>query len=359
MGPIQRIVTGAALAATLLGLTVAPRATASGTVRARTIDGHAISFVTSPVPAPSVQGPFAGAEVRALSDPSDPSSWGRLATVDDRSSGVFVSDAGTWWLASDAAGALVAVADRAAVDRIPLADRRIEEPSMAAVSCDSLNWTPVFASPTHLVEGSALRSFEVAFAYDEAYRQRYGAGWNATLLATISTIDALLTRDASIRLVAARIDEVPASLAADTTDDTLDRLQDHYVAEHGGQLAETVFLFSGREFTNAGGQVNCVGSAGRTRVSYGVASVSGGDYAFPGGLVLLPDPGIKIGAHELGHTLSAHHHYANCVEAAPYYEPMHTTDACTVLINDWGFIGLRYSSLERLSMAGWADAYDL
>jgi len=321
--------------------------------------GRALRLEREPIAAPSDAGPFAGARAFALQDPASPGSWGRLATVDGRSAGVFVNEQGTWWLASDEAGDLVAIDDRDAAARIPLDERRIEPDAMAAVSCDSLDWTPVLAPPTHLVSGSPLRTFSVAFAYDAAYQERYGAGWNATLLATISAIDALLTRDASIHLVAARIDEVPADLAADTTSDTLVRLQDHYNATYGGQLAETVFLFSGRDFSNAGGQVNCVGSAGRTNVSYGVASVAGGDYEFPGGLVLLPDPGIKIGAHELGHTLSAHHHYANCVEAAPYYNPIHTTDACTVLINDWGLVGLRYSSLERLTMAGWAEAYDI
>jgi hypothetical protein len=356
MGRI-RILAAGVVAAAVIAPIASSGAARSDRLRIPGLDGATLTIERHEIAPPTDA--FDGAHVFALSDVRAPGSWGRLAVVDGHASGVFVSDEGTWWLADGSDGMLRAVPDADAVARIPLAERRIEDDEMAAVSCDSLNWTPVLASPTHLVSGSPARTFNVAFAYDAAYQARYGASWNATLLATISTIDALMFRDASIHVVANRIDQVPAGLAADTTTETLVKLQDHYNATYGGQLAETVFLFSGRDFTGPAGQVNCVGSAGRTNVSYGVASVAGGDHAYPGGLMLLPDPGIKIGAHELGHTLSAHHHYANCAEAAPFYNPVHTTDACTVLINDWGLIGLRFSSLERLTMAGWADAYDI
>lgn len=329
------------------------------------IPGLAQSVITHDLPPISSDKTLEGVELFDLRVPGDPGAWGRLARNGASASGVLVTRTGTTWLGADDAGSLVAISDLDAVARIPLAERVIE-PRDVAVDCSSTGWSPVFADHTRLADYGEDRTFTVAFAYDQAYQQVYGEDWQTTLATTISTIDEVLYRDAGIHLEVFEdsergigIEEVPASAVASTTGETLDRLQDHYIATYGGQLGETVFLFSGVNFTNAGGQVNCVGSAGRTNVSYGVASVALGDFEYADTIVMLPDPGIKIGAHELGHTLSAHHHYANCVEAAGDYNPIHPSDACTILINDWGLIALRYSSLERLAMMGWADEYEI
>ncbi|MFP5224895.1 MAG: M12 family metallo-peptidase [Actinomycetota bacterium] len=283
----------------------------------------------------------------------------RVATDGEYLSGVVATDRGTWWI-TDHEGELVVVDDADAAARIPASDRVIEPlDGGKAVDCSSLDWTPEIGEADTLLGTGDEHDFEVGFAVDELYVSTYGAAWPVRLAATINNIDAVLVRDTTINLVTEEVRVVPQTVVADTTSETLDRLQDHYVATAGGQVGETVFLFSGTDFTNAGGQVNCVGSAGRTSVSYGVASVAGGDYEFFGTLVLLPDAATKIGAHELAHTLSAHHHYANCVEAATVYNPVHTTDACTIMINDWGLIGLRFSSVSRLAMAGWADRYGI
>lgn len=287
-----------------------------------------------------------------------PGGYIRVATDGRALSGVAVTNRGTWWLA-ERDGAVIAVDDHDAAARIPAGRRMIEPEAAAAQGCDSLGWTPVLSSPRTLVEGTTARTFEVAFAIDPAYVTKYGTSWQTKLSATVNNMDAVLSRDTDISLRAAAVILVPQSVVAATTTETLARLQDHFNLNHGGQVGETVFLFTPTDFTNAAGQVNCVGSAGRTSVSYGVATVLGGDYAYPGGLVLLPDAATKIGMHELAHTLSAHHHYANCVEAATVYNPTHTTDACTVLINDWGLVALRFSSLSRLAMMGWADRYDI
>jgi hypothetical protein len=283
----------------------------------------------------------------------------RVATDGTHLSGVVATDRGTWWL-TDHDGAIVAIDDADAIARIPEAKRTIEPFDMPkAVDCSSLDWTPEIGDADTLLGGAEEHDFEVAFAVDEKYVEAYSAAWPVRLASTINNIDAVLSRDTMINIVTVDVRTVPQTVVAPTTSETLDRLQDHYNATAGGQLGETVFLFSASDFTNAGGQVNCVGSAGRTDVSYGVASVAGGDYEFFGALILLPDAATKIGAHELGHTLSAHHHYANCAEAATVYNPVHTTDACTILINDWGLIGLRFSSVSRLAMAGWVDRYDI
>lgn len=65
----------------------------------------------------------------------------------------------------------------------------------------------------------------------------------------------------------------------------------------------------------------------------------------------------KILAHELGHLLGAHHHYANCAEHVPAAGVERSTDVCTLMFNDIGVIGLRFSSVNRVIVRGHALAY--
>ena len=65
----------------------------------------------------------------------------------------------------------------------------------------------------------------------------------------------------------------------------------------------------------------------------------------------------KILAHELGHLLGAHHHYANCAENAPAAGVARSADVCTLMFNDVGIIGLRFSSVNRVIVRGHAVAY--
>lgn len=65
----------------------------------------------------------------------------------------------------------------------------------------------------------------------------------------------------------------------------------------------------------------------------------------------------KILAHEVAHLLGAHHHYANCAENVPAAALDGSTDACTLMFNDVGLIGLRISSLNRPVIRGHAVAH--
>ncbi|HVL33505.1 MAG TPA: hypothetical protein VM600_07990, partial [Actinomycetota bacterium] len=127
---------------------------------------------------------------------------------------------------------------------------------------------------------------------------------------------------------------------------------------YGGLARDNAHLFTGKDLTNAAGQVNCVGSAGRTTVSYSVGTTVGGPFQF-GPLILLPDVATKVGAHELAHTLSDHHHYSNCTESAVNYNPIYTMDVCTVMINDWGLINMTFSTVDKLAVRGWAKKYNI
>lgn len=233
------------------------------------------------------------------------------------------------------------------------------EPRSAGEDCDSLFWTPQLASPAYLALGAPDRIFDVAFVVDGSFVENEGEDWAAVATAHINAIDGLFDASFDVRLAVVHLIDVPDSeIPGTTTTQLLDGLQAMYRTTYPDLVRENAHLFTGRDLTNAAGQVNCVGSAGRTSVSYSVGTTVGGPFQF-GPLLLLPDVAVKVSAHELAHTLSAHHHYANCIEPLPTYDPINTTDACTVMINDWGLIQLKFSAVERLTVRGWADFYGI
>jgi hypothetical protein len=65
----------------------------------------------------------------------------------------------------------------------------------------------------------------------------------------------------------------------------------------------------------------------------------------------------KILAHEVGHLLGAHHHYANCIENVPAAATRPATDVCTLLFNDVSVVSLHFSAVNRAIVRGHALAY--
>lgn len=60
----------------------------------------------------------------------------------------------------------------------------------------------------------------------------------------------------------------------------------------------------------------------------------------------------KIAAHEIGHLLGAHHHYANCAEQPKDLGGLFLAEYCTVMINDVGLMSLGWSMLESSVIRG-------
>lgn len=66
----------------------------------------------------------------------------------------------------------------------------------------------------------------------------------------------------------------------------------------------------------------------------------------------------KIAAHELGHLLGAHHHYANCVEGIAASDVGGDLGSpCSLMFNDVGFMSLKFSTLNGLVVRGHAEEY--
>lgn len=75
------------------------------------------------------------------------------------------------------------------------------------------------------------------------------------------------------------------------------------------------------------------------------------------GVSLLRDLGAKTAAHELGHLLGAHHHYANCIEPLVAALVAARGEPCSLMFNDLTFQNLRFGTLNSLIVRGHAQRY--
>ena len=132
---------------------------------------------------------------------------------------------------------------------------------------------------------------------------------------------------------------------------------------------EVVYLLTAKELYLGENQAD---ESGRSYGVAGLADCIGGvaysHRAFAVGERLTlgePDPTLhvaerlpgKILAHEVGHLLGAHHHYANCAENVAAAALASSTDVCTLMFNDVSAVGLRFSSVNRAAVRGHAIAY--
>lgn len=86
------------------------------------------------------------------------------------------------------------------------------------------------------------------------------------------------------------------------------------------------------------GQADCIGGVSNPNNAFAVGE-------------LHPDLGAATLAHELGHLLGAHHHYANCAEALI----QGGNNLCTLMFMDAGLAALPFSALNGLVVRGHAQ----
>ena len=65
----------------------------------------------------------------------------------------------------------------------------------------------------------------------------------------------------------------------------------------------------------------------------------------------------RVAAHEIGHLMGAHHHYANCAENVT--GALADDNPCTLMFNEASFTGRAFSTLNGLTVRGHAQAYAL
>ena len=129
--------------------------------------------------------------------------------------------------------------------------------------------------------------------------------------------------------------------------------------------AHLVYVLTAKNITDGGafgtglaGLADCIGGVARDDTAFAVGEFAGAaDPDSISGLISLNANYTElVGAHELGHLLGAHHHYANCAESAkilPVFGP------CTLMFNDVSLASTAFSTLNSAVVRGQVDRYVL
>ena len=125
--------------------------------------------------------------------------------------------------------------------------------------------------------------------------------------------------------------------------------------------ADAVYTLTAREFVGAGvGQASCVGgiefpdeafAVGR---DYGLNESDEGELA-SSGLSTLRNGSARVAAHEIGHLLGAHHHYATCTEPEGLIEGH--SSPCSLMTPHLRLTTPHFGPFEGAVARGYAEEY--
>jgi hypothetical protein len=122
--------------------------------------------------------------------------------------------------------------------------------------------------------------------------------------------------------------------------------------------SDLVYVLSNKDLTTDGdtslaGLADCIGGVRFAHHAFAVGEAVGIEPAAVGPFFLEVDAHPEIAAHELGHLMGAHHHYANCVEGVLQGE---VTDLspCTLMFNFVDFQSLNFSVVNGPVVRGHA-----
>ena len=122
--------------------------------------------------------------------------------------------------------------------------------------------------------------------------------------------------------------------------------------------SDLVYVLTSKDITTDGdtglaGLADCIGGVRFAHHAFAVGEAEGID-PFPAGPFFLNvDVHPEVAAHELGHLMGAHHHYANCVEGNLSGEASDLSP-CTLMFNYVDLQSLNFSTLEGATVRGHA-----
>lgn len=142
--------------------------------------------------------------------------------------------------------------------------------------------------------------------------------------------------------------------------DIIQQAKDYYggVRPSGSDL---VYVLTGKDITDGGdtglaGLADCIGGVRFAHRAFAVGEAVGID-PFPiGPFTLEVNAHPEIAAHELGHLMGAHHHYANCVEGLLEGEATDLSP-CSLMFNFVDFQSLSFSQVNTAVVRGHAVQY--
>lgn len=122
--------------------------------------------------------------------------------------------------------------------------------------------------------------------------------------------------------------------------------------------SDLVYVLSGKDLTTDGdtglaGLADCIGGVRFAQHAFAVGEAVGIDEFAIGPFLLEVDAHPEIAAHELGHLMGAHHHYANCVEGGLQGAP-NDLSPCTLMFNFVDFQSLNFAQLDGAVVRGHA-----
>jgi Metallo-peptidase family M12B Reprolysin-like len=125
--------------------------------------------------------------------------------------------------------------------------------------------------------------------------------------------------------------------------------------------SDLVYVLTSKDITDAGdtglaGLADCIGGVRFPYHAFAVGEAVGIDPINIGPFVLEVNAHPEIAAHEMGHLMGAHHHYANCVEGILEGEATDLSP-CTLMFNFVDFQSLNFSQVNRAVVRGHAVQY--
>ncbi|MGH2477030.1 MAG: zinc-dependent metalloprotease family protein [Candidatus Limnocylindrales bacterium] len=110
--------------------------------------------------------------------------------------------------------------------------------------------------------------------------------------------------------------------------------------------------------TAVAGLADCIGGVAFADRAFGVGENFTTDESLAiGPTALARNLTAKVAAHEIGHLMGGHHHYANCAEGLLADPPPDELSPCTLMINAVDLASLNFGTPNGLVVRGHMEAY--
>ena len=235
-----------------------------------------------------------------------------------------------------AAGAILAATSSAPAQAAPIEIGHIPECTELVPAAISLDNTPVNLDTRVLLDGVSLERGQQVF---QVARNSY-APLRINLIPTFETVS-FTGADAQGLIDQSKARFGGTRPAGTDLVDTLTNTDIHA----GGQDA-------------VAGLADCIGGVAFPSRAFGVGENYTPDAAPLLGIPIAGQLTAKVAAHELGHLMGGHHHYANCVEGvSPTDLEGDLVSPCTLMFNAVNPTSLNFSTVNGLVVRGHAEAY--
>lgn len=107
------------------------------------------------------------------------------------------------------------------------------------------------------------------------------------------------------------------------------------------------------------GLADCIGGVAFPANAFAVGENFTEDESAVFGVTLARNLTAKVAAHEVGHLMGGHHHYANCAEGLLAESLQSELSPCTLMFNAVDLASLNFSQVNGLVVRGHGEAYAL